>query len=179
MIAEGWISIEEMELVAKYMVSNDGDILEVGAANGRLFSYLHPRFPGWRYVAVDPWEQEQVRLQLDWDKGYFEPNNLGSLITEEMFAKNCPFAETHKMYFERFETNQKFDVISMGLVGKNVDWYSCYMKAEDLIKDGGYIIGRNMTHDRYGDVIRLAVDGKQVVDLRKGSFVIKIRKRKI
>ena len=41
MVTEGWISLQEMEFVKKQMTSPVGNILEVGSANGRLFSYLY------------------------------------------------------------------------------------------------------------------------------------------
>ena len=88
-VVDGWISIDEMEFVASQMrnIGKTGTILEIGAAAGRLFSFLQPKFPDWTYVAVDPWEQEQVRLQIDWNKGYFDDNNLGEVITKDMFSK--------------------------------------------------------------------------------------------
>lgn len=85
MVTEGWISLQEMEFVKKQMTSPVGNILEVGSANGRLFSYLYDSHPKWKYTAVDPWEQENVRLQVDWEKGYFDPGNLKEVITVDMF----------------------------------------------------------------------------------------------
>lgn len=172
MIAEGWISVEEMELVAKFMPNQQGDILEVGAANGRLFSFLYPMRPMWSYTAVDPWQVEHVRLQLDWTTGYFDEGNLGNEITSSMFMANCPFANAHECYFEDFKTNSRFDVISLGLVGKNVDWFMVYEKANSMLKDDGVIVGRNYNHLKYGEVIKNVVLNSRIIDRCKGSFVI-------
>ena len=46
-ISEGWISLQEMEFVKNLMTVEHGNILEVGAANGRLFTYLYSSFPTW------------------------------------------------------------------------------------------------------------------------------------
>jgi|TARA_R110000803_G_scaffold81003_1_gene146882 hypothetical protein len=171
-ISEGWISLQEMEFVKNQITATTGNILEVGAANGRLFTYLHSSCPDWKYIAVDPWEQEDVRLQVDWDKGYFDPNNLKEVITIDMFKSNCPYAETHEMYFDKFESMHKYDIISMGLVSKSIDWNSVYKKAFLMLKPNGVIIGRNLTHKRYGPMIKEAIQGYKILDTCKGSFVI-------
>lgn len=172
MIAEGWISVPEMELVKKYMTDNT-QILEVGAANGRLFSYLNTSYPNATYHAVDPWEQEKVRLQVDWDKGYFEEGNLKEIITLEMFKVNCPFATAYEMYFDDFVTDQKYDIVSLGLVSSSVDWKSAYIKAFDLVKNNGYVIGRNLTHSKYGSTIHEVIKDYKMIDQTKGSFVLR------
>jgi|TARA_R110000851_G_scaffold130338_1_gene263915 hypothetical protein len=172
-ISEGWISLQEMEFVKNLMTVEHGNILEVGAANGRLFTYLYSSFPTWKYVAVDPWEQEQVRLQVDWDKGYFEPNNLKEVITIDMFKSNCPYAETHEMYFDNFKSDYKYDIISMGLVSKHMDWKSVYKKAFSMLQPNGVIIGRNLTHKRYGAMIKEAIHEYNIIDTCSGSFLIK------
>lgn len=172
MIAEGWISEDEMTLVSKYMNKDIGSILEVGAANGRLFSFLYPLHPSWKYYAVDPWEQEQVRLQIDWNKDYFEKDNLKEIITKEMFVKNCPYAETYEVYFENFYTEQKFDIISLGLISKNIDWNFIYNIAYNMIAPGGKIIGRNYNHKKYGELIRSVANKFNVIEKCNGSFVI-------
>tara|TARA_B110000503_G_scaffold90944_1_gene137419 strand:+ start:3760 stop:4284 length:525 start_codon:yes stop_codon:yes gene_type:complete len=173
MITEGWISLQEMEFVKKQITSPVGNILEVGSANGRLFSYLYDSYPTWKYVAVDPWEQENVRLQVDWEKGYFDPGNLKEVITVDMFKLHCPYAETHEVYFENFKTTQKYDIISMGLVSNSVDWKSSYNKAFSFLKDNGIIIGRNLTHKKYGPIIEKAICDHKIVDNCKGSFIIR------
>jgi len=86
MIAEGWISNKEMELV-HYHMRREGSILEVGCAVGKLFSYLYSFHPNWKYTVVDPFEEELVYLQKDWNKGYFEKDNLGELVTRKLFEK--------------------------------------------------------------------------------------------
>lgn len=173
MIAEGWISIQEMDLVKKYMTPTTS-ILEVGAANGRLFSYLYKDFPTADYYALDPWEQEKVRLQVDWDKGYFDKDNLKEVITKEMFVNNCPFSKTYEMYFDDFETDQKYDIVSMGLVSSNVDWKSAYIKAFSLLKPNGIVIGRNYNHKKYGPIIKNVITQYNLIDQAKGSFVINV-----
>lgn len=172
MIAEGWISEEEMILVSKYMIKDNGSILEVGAANGRLFSFLYPLHPGWQYFAVDPWEREQVRLQVDWNKDYFEPGNLKEIITKDMFIANCPFATAYQTYYENFITEKKFDIISLGLIGKNINWNFIYNIAYNMLTPGGKIIGRNYNHKRYGEIIRSVAHKFNIIEVYKGSFVI-------
>ncbi len=164
---EGWITLEEMQLVADRMaeVGDTGTILELGSAAGRLFSFLYSKFPNWHYVAVDPWEQEQVRLQKDWTKDYFAPDNLGDVITKDLFVTNCPFAEAHQSYFENWEDTRQFDVISMGLVGKKIKWHDVYQKAGQKLKQSGVIIARNLKHKRYGEYIEQAVKNLQFKEI--------------
>lgn len=177
-VVDGWISIDEMELVASQMrnIGKTGTILEIGAAAGRLFSFLQPKFPNWTYVAVDPWEQEQVRLQIDWNKGYFDDNNLGEVITKDMFSKNCPFAEMHQAYFEDWNDERKFDIVSMGLVGKPIDWNRVYNKAKTLLNKDSVIIARNLKHKVYGEKIINAIEslGNIKVGEANGSAAYKI-----
>ena len=52
-LLDGWISQEECDLVLKYMKLDTGTILETGSAIGRLFDYLYPKKPNWKYVSVD------------------------------------------------------------------------------------------------------------------------------
>lgn len=176
---EGWISVDEMNLVAAQMRSKGptGTILEIGSAAGRLFDHLYQEFPGWKYVAVDPWEIEQVRLQIYWNRDYFEPGNLGELITKRMFTTNCPYAEAHRSYFEDWETDQSFDVISMGLVGPKVRWHDVYQKASKLLKLDGILVARNTRHKRYGEYVEQAVRNLQYRELdRVGESVALLRK---
>ena len=177
-VVDGWISIDEMELVASQMrnIGKTGTILEIGAAAGRLFSFLQPKFPNWTYVAVDPWAQEQVKLQIDWNKGYFDENNLGEIITREMFLQNCPFAEAHEKYFEDWEDSRKFDIVSMGLVGKAINWNTVYNKAKTFLNKDSVIIARNLNHKTYGEKIKNAINnlGNIKVNEVKGSAAYKI-----
>lgn len=175
---EGWISVDEMELVARQMarIGDTGSILEIGAAAGRLFNYLHARFPGWKYVAVDPWEIEQVRLQIYWNKDYFEPGNLGELITKKMFTTNCPYAEAHRAYFEDWDADQKFNLISMGLVGPKVRWHDVYQKASKMLEKDGVIVARNLNHKKYGEYVEQAVRNLQYIEIdRSGESVAVLR----
>lgn len=178
---QGWIPVDEMDLVAQQMRSkgNAGTILEIGAAAGRLFDYLHKEFPRWRYVAVDPWELEQVRLQIDWDRDYFEPGNLGELITRKMFTSNCPFSEAHRSYFEDWNTEEKFDVISMGLVGPRIRWHDVYQKASKMLSPDGIIVARNTGHKKYGEYIEQAVRNLQYKELSRVGESIAISRNDI
>lgn len=175
---EGWIPVEEMDLVAAQMRSkgSTGSILEIGAAAGRLFDRVHDEFPEWRYVAVDPWEIEQVHLQIRWDRDYFEPGNLGEMISRKMFKTNCPYAEAHRSYFENWDTEEKFDVISIGLVGPTVRWHEIYQKAARMLKDDGIIVGRNIEHKKYGEFIQQAMRNLQYKEIgRVGESVAFLR----
>ena len=174
-LAEGWIRKEEIDLVGKYM-KGTGSILEVGCAVGKLYTHLYQYNQDWHYAVVDPFEDEQVRLQKDWNIGYFDKDNLGELVTRDEFEKNCPYAQVNQCYFEEYETDTKYDIISMGLVGKNVDWNTSYKKAKSLLNPGGIIIGRNYNHSKYGSAIKQAINaiGGTIVDQAKGSFVLNV-----
>lgn len=178
-MVDGWISISEMELVAKQMQTkgSTGVILEVGAAAGRLFNFLYNSFPNWTYVAVDPWKQEKVRLQIDWAADYFAPGNLSDVITKDLFVSNCPFAIAYEEYFENWNTEQQFDIISMGLVSKKINWITVYQHAATMLKDDGVIIARNLRHKVYGEYINQAIDTLNFnnIDSVGGSFVYERR----
>lgn len=173
-LVDGWITLPEMKLVLDYMnfKQSDGNILEVGAASGRLFSFLYNYHPKWYYVAVDPWELDGARLQLDWNRGYFEPNNLGEPLTEQLFKNNCPYAITHKCYYEDYNTNEKYNIISLGLAGKQIDWNKVFEKASSMLKNGGFIIGRNFNHPDFGYKIKKAISNFFFYEYRNGSFVV-------
>lgn len=173
MLVDGWITLDQIKLVEKYMVNiSHGNILEVGSAAGRLYSYLYEKFTDWNYVSVDPWEKEGVKLQLDWNKGYFEPNNLGELITEQMFKNNCPFATTHKLYYSEYQTNEKFNIISLGLIGSKIDWPSTIEKSFNLLIEGGVIVGRNLSHPKYGEAIKRSIENYRMLEVCNGCYVI-------
>lgn len=167
-MVDGWISLQEINFVLECMENKTpGVILETGSANGRLFNYLFKFFPEWKYVAVDPWEKEEVRLQIDWNKDYFYPNNLGEIITKEMFIKNCPFAEIHQEYYENWQTCEKYDIISMGLVSKKVDWNKAYKKAVSMLAEDGTLVARNLNHKKYGNEILSALDECNLVKIKQ------------
>ena len=178
-MVDGWISVTEMELVARQMQlkGNTGVILEVGAAAGRLFDFLYAQFPHWTYVAVDPWAQEKVRLQIDWAADYFAPGNLSDIITKDLFVTNCPFAVAHEAYFENWKTEQRFDIISMGLVSKKINWNTVYQHATTMLKDDGVIVARNLRHKVYGEYINQAVNvlNFNSIDSAGGSCVYERR----
>lgn len=171
-IADGWISIKEMDFIKSFMRNNTGNILEIGAANGRLFSYLYATYPNWNYTAVDPWSFEKVRLQSDYDKHYND-DVLGKIITEKDFQKNCPFAKSYDMYFENFNTDKKFDIISIGANKRNLSWNQIYKKAFNMLDTNGIIIGRNLNHFREGVRIKKTIKKYFVSNYGpSGSFTI-------
>lgn len=172
MIAPGWISEDEMKLHLKYMTNDRGKILEGGCAAGRLFSYLIKQKPNWEYHGVNTWSEEIVYLQKDWNKGYFDKDNLSELITEKMFLEYCNFASTYDCKFEKFETNNKFDLISIGQISKNIDWKLTYNKAFTMINKDGFVIGRNINHKKYGDQIKEAIKNYNIIDQVKQTFVL-------
>ena len=170
MIAPGWIFESEMQLHAKYMKNS---ILEGGCAACRLFSYLQHNYPNAEYVGVNTWTDDDVYLQKDWDKGYFDEGNLTELITLDMFTINCPYATAHDMKFENFDIDKKFDIVSIGQVGKNIDWCKTYEKAFSLVKDDGVVIGRNIEHKKYGSAIKEAISKYTFVEQIKQAFVLR------
>ena len=182
-LLDGWISREECGLVSKWMKSDTGDILETGSAIGRLFDFLYSRHRQWNYVSVDPLHEREVYIQLDYNKRYWEDGNRGPRVTNKTLQNNIPFAEHHACDFEEFETDKKFDVISMGMNNPNVNWPSVYKKAFTLLKPGGVIIGRNI-YDRTGAInrpdghpgvtvsITRSIKKYIILDGKKGSFVI-------
>lgn len=174
-IVDGWISYSEMEYVASFMHNRpDGNILEVGSAAEKLFSYLHQLFPQWKFVAVDPWEKEGVVFLNDYSKPYSDiENHTKEKITKSIFQKNCPYARAHQCYFEDFETEEKFDIISLGLIKSNINWDFVYNKAYDLLNENGYLIGRNLYHPKQGLRISKALKKYNYIGEYNGSFVIK------
>jgi|TARA_R110000822_G_scaffold18821_2_gene61756 hypothetical protein len=177
-IAEGWINLPEIGFVLKQMTSPTGNILEVGAANGRLFSFLHHYKPKWKYTAIDPWEIEGQWLQVDWKKRYWDPGNAKKVITIDMFKSNCPYAETHQTYFENFDSTSladTYDIISMGLGSKtrSIDWKNDYNKAFSMLRPNGVIIGRDLTHNRESSRIKEALQDYEILDTCGGSFMMK------
>jgi len=150
-IARGWIEIPEMDHVLAWMKKDTGSILETGAANGRLFSYLHHYKPNWKYTAVDTWD-ETTYLLRDYHKEYRDPTNRSSTITHDMFKKNCPFATDIKSCIWDFETKEKFDVVSIGAVGSSwtyEEWDYVLEKHANMTKPGGITIGRNITSSKH------------------------------
>ena len=149
----GWICEEEMEFVAEQMISfgPTGKILEIGSATGRLFDYLYEQLPNWEYTAVDPWK-EDVRLQLDWNIGYTEAKakgKLGEVITKQMFETNCPFAQAHQEYFEDFETDERYDVISVGCISDKINYSEIYSKAKQFLEPNGVIVARDLQQKKH------------------------------
>ena len=106
-LIDGWINQQECDLVLKYMKLDTGTILETGSAIGRLFDYLYPKKPNWKYVSVDPLSIKVVHRQLDYNKRYWDEGNHGERITPEILQNNIPFAEYHDKTFEKFKTKKK------------------------------------------------------------------------
>lgn len=172
----GWIDIREMEFVLEQMESfgPTGKILEVGSATGRLFDFLYENKPDWEYTAVDPWEKDGTRLQIDWS-GPYEESNLGEVITKELFVKNCPFAKPFQTYFENFATDEKYDVISIGCAGDNIDWQVIYSKAKELLQPNGTIVARDIDHPKYKQKVNQAIKSNalRIGETRYSSCAVK------
>ena len=178
-LLDGWISREECELVSRWMLPETGNILETGSAFGRLFDYLYWKHPNWNYVSVDPLSEREVYKQLDKSIRYFDNGNRGYRATHEGLKQNIPFATCYDMPFEDFETDMKFDVISMGMNNPEIRWKDVYKKAFSMLKDDGYIVGRNnvqLPDPRGKDTPRKAMRKYEVLDVEFGSFVISKKK---
>ena len=171
-LTPGWIHEPGIDLHMQYMESETGSILEAGSAAGRLFNYLHRQKPKWKYIGVDDWKNEIVYLQNDLDKGYFE-DELGARVTEEMFNYYCPFAQAYNMRFEDYNTDELYDIVSLGQTAKNIDWNETFTKAFNLCKEGGYVIGRNIKHSYYGPLIQDAVKQYNKINQVWGYFVLR------
>ena len=165
-IARGWITFKEMDHVLGWMSKETGSIFESGAANGRLFSFLHHYKPKWKYTALDIWDGK-THLLHDYEKEYSDENNISTYITEDMFKKNCPYATAIKQEFWKFDTDEKFDVVSIGAVGSGwsyEDWEYILEKSLDMTKPGGITIGRNYSSSKpYAQFIRDIVAKKYVL----------------
>lgn len=178
-LLHGWIRRDECELVSKWMKPEVGNILETGSAFGRLFDFLYWKHPNWNYVSVDPLSKREVYIQLDHSKRYFDNGNRGARATHEDLKKAIPFATCYDMPFEDFETDMKFDVISMGMNNPEVRWKDVYKKAFSMLKDDGYIVGRNIVQKpdfRGAQCPRKAMRKYEVLDVAFGSFVISKQK---
>lgn len=176
MIVEGWISELEMQWILSYMPEDKGTIVETGSATGRLFAYLYEFKPKWKYVGVDAWDKEIVYLQKDYTKDYFDEDALDykKRITQDIFVKNCPFAEAHNCYFEDWKpTVQNVDVFSMGAINNWIVWKDVYDKARQITKPGGLIFGRNIWDKLHREAILETIKDMQVIETMGGGFLIK------
>lgn len=169
----GWIGLTGIELHLEYMHKQQGKILEGGSAAGKLFYHLHQVKPLWKYVAVNTWSDDDVYLQKDWNQNYFAHNNHGEKITVELFKKHCPFAEYHDVKFENFVSDEKFDIVSIGQIGRNVNWHTTYLYAYKYLRVGGVIIGRNLNHYTYGSQIQQAIRKFNHVKFDNQYFIIR------
>tara|TARA_B100000989_G_scaffold289427_1_gene261297 strand:+ start:33551 stop:34219 length:669 start_codon:yes stop_codon:yes gene_type:complete len=180
--AKGWIEWPEIDHVLAWMQKETGTIFESGSANGRLFSYLHQIKPKWKYTALDLWDGKTHLLKKNASPGtdlkslvfdpvrktYSHPSNVGEYITLDMFNKNCPFAKAVKQDIFEYETDEKFDVVSVGVVNSRdwtyEDWEYVLEKHIDMTKPGGITIGRNYSSKRpYAKQIRDIVAKKYVL----------------
>lgn len=165
-IARGWIDFQEMDHVLAWMNKDTGSIFESGAANGRLFSYIHHFKPHWKYTALDVWD-EKTHLLCDYAKEYSDPSNRSTYITRDMFKRNCPFATDIKSCIWEYETEEKFDVVSIGVVGSSwtyEEWDYVLEKHANMTKPGGITIGRNITSSKmYAQHIRDIVAKKYIL----------------
>lgn len=161
----GWINKKGIDLHLLYMKNEFGKILEGGSAAGKLFYHLHQIKPKWEYYAVNTWTDDEVYLQKDWSANYFDKDNFRQRVTVDLFIKHCPFAKYYDMKFENFVSNEKFDIISIGQIGRNVDWVKTFEKAYAYLNVGGIIVGRNYNHYRYGNKIRQATAQFDVVEI--------------
>jgi hypothetical protein len=171
-LTPGWIHEHGINLHLAYMGKKTGSILEAGSAAGRLFNYLHREKPKWKYTGVDDWDNEIVYLQADLAKDYFE-DELGERVTEKMFKHYCPFADAHNMRFEEYDTDELYDIVSIGQISKKINWYETFTKAFKLCKDDGYVIGRNSKHKVYGSIIEETIKDYNKVGQVWGYFVLK------
>ena len=167
----GWINKEGIDLHLQYMKNEYGKILEGGSAAGKLFYHLHQIKPKWEYYAVNTWTDDEVYLQKNWSANYFDKDNLGEQVTVELFTKHCPFAEYYDIKFEDFESNEKFDIISIGQIGCDVDWVKTFEKAYTYLNVGGVIVGRNYNHYKYGNEIQQAIAQFDVVEIDNQSDI--------
>jgi len=161
----GWINKEGIELHLDYMTNDYGKILEGGSAAGKLFYHLHQVKPNWEYYAVNTWTKDDVFLQKDWNGKYWDKDNLGERVTIDLFVKYCPFSKYYDGRFEDYKIDEKFDIVSIGQIGPNIDWEMTFTVAYDYLKDGGVIIGRNYSHYHYKDPIRKATERFDVLEI--------------
>ena len=184
----GWIKEESCEFHRKHMKNRTGKILEGGAFGGKLFSYLHPFYPEWEYYAVNAWTKHRTYIPENESKLYFEDSNYldrkskpENLMTLEKFKKYCPYATATDGEFEEYETEHKFDLISIGQIHNKINWTEQYLCAKKLLKTDGIIIGRNHGAPWHSKRIKKAVESSklEIIDIQEKKekcFACRIRK---
>lgn len=158
----GWITKDQCEFHLKFIEKKNGRILEVGTFGGRLFNYLQPVFPGWKYHAVNAWTEHKTYIPADSDEIYRLDTNVKNpleknLMTIKKFKKNCPYAKAKDCLFEKYTTTHKFDIVSMGQINRDINWYEQYTHALTFLQPKGIIIARNLSHPNQGQEIRKAI----------------------
>ena len=184
-LAPGWIRQSELEFHKKFISNDRGKILEGGAFGGRLFDYLYPFFPNWEYVAVNAWSDEHTYIPSDDNKDYWDDSNIQSakkrnLMTLHKFKKRCPYAIAIDGYFENFNTNSKFDVVSIGQISKKINWEKQYKHASRLVADNGVIIVRHVkvTDSNHNNSIYQAIQNYETIDVSECGRNIAIKPRR-
>lgn len=152
-IARGWITLPEMDFVLSYMKKDTGEIFESGSANGRLFSYLHGYKPNWKYTGLDVWD-EKTWLLHNYEIPYHQKGNDSTMITKEMFVRNCPYADAIQDDILDWKTTKKFDVVSIGAVQSRHwskdTWADVLELHLNMTKKDGVVIGRNYSSTKPG-----------------------------
>ncbi len=174
----GWLTKEDCEFHRKHMKKSTGKILEGGAFGGKLFSYLQPFFPEWEYHAVNAWTEHRTYIPFN-DKLSYEvdPNYLNrkskpeNLMTMEKFKKHCPYATATDGLFEKYQTEHKFDLISIGQVHDKINWTQQYSHAASLLKPDGIIIARHREQPWHSKGIRKATKRNkfEIIDINENG----------
>ena len=181
----GWITEEDCEFHRKHMKNRTGKILEGGAFGGKLFSYLQPIFPEWEYHAVNSWTKHRTYIpfndKLDyWDDPNVLNRNPKNIMTMEKFKKHCPYATATDGEFEKYETEHKFDLISIGQIHATINWTEQYSHAASLLKPDGIIIARHTELPLHIKGIRKATKRNkfEIIDINENGkcFACRIRK---
>jgi len=162
-IFPGWIDHSELEFHQAYMTKEIGRIVEGGSFGGRLFGYLYPTFPNWKYDAVCAWDNEHTYIPVDEALSYFADINAQTelpenLMTIDRFKEDHPYANAHDIYFEDFHPLEKFDIISIGQISGHIDWQLQYQHAIEILKDDGIVIARNLLHNKHSTPIRNVIE---------------------
>jgi hypothetical protein len=198
-LAPGWLQDDELELHEKYLREfetynlggAENRIVEAGCFGGKLFSYLQPLFPTWEYVGVNPWDGEHGHVPFNWEGRYRDDDiflkpelqSEETLMTQDKFIKNCPYAEVYNGYFEDFTSGiawrngVKFNVISMGQISDHIDWKRQYKCAAKLLSKTGVIIARNLLS--VPEVVKIIENDRwEILDYSKEGRNAAIRPRR-
>jgi len=168
-LGPGWIRDSELEFHQKYMTSTTGKILEGGAFGGRLFSYLYPLFPDWKYVAVNAWSGEHTYIPNNNTLNYWKDSNVieakkKNLMTKKKFARICPWATAIDGYFEDYNPKEKFNIISIGQISSKIDWNLQYQHAMKLLTKDGVVISRHLNIEDHKNNILQTISNFEIVE---------------